>query len=416
MDDIIAVHKQGEQTLRYLTVIAERTREGIAVLDFNGTVRFVNTAWAAMHRYKTSEELIGKQISAFHTKEQMKTDVIPFIEEAKRRGQLAGPVEHIRRNGTTLPTEMLMVVFKDQAGKAVGLIAFATDLTEQEQTKDELKRYRNRLAELVKQQTDELTATNEHLQYEITKRKQVEGHLKQQTDELKAANEQLQYEIAQHEQAERDLRRQTAELTTANEQLQDQISEHERAKNELQEYADEFKLRLKQQTDELKAVNEQLQHEIAQHEEAERNLKRQTAELTTTNEQLQDQISEHERAKNELQEYRNQLEQRLRKQSDELTFANEHLQHEITNRKQVEENLKQQTDELKAASERLQDLINKVRARGHIVEVDMRKAIGSFEADVSPTNNRKAILKKIFRENIRLQKPDFERYNHGMVH
>jgi len=34
--------------------------------------------------------------------------------------------------------------------------------------------------------------------------------------------------------------------------------------------------------------------------------------------------------------------------------------------------------------------------------------MGSFEADVSPTNNRKAILKKIFRENIRLQKPELD--------
>jgi len=176
----------------------------------------------------------------------------------------------------------------------------------------------------------------------------------------------------------------------------------------LQEYADEFKLRLKQQTDELTATNEQLQHKNAQHEQAERDLRRQTEELTTINEQLQDQISEHERAKNELQEYHNQLEQRLREQSDELAFANEHLQHEITKRKQVEEHLKQQTDELKAASERLQDLINKVRARGHIGEVDMCKAMGSLEADVSPANNRRAILKKIFRENIRLQKPELD--------
>jgi len=246
MDYIIAEHKRVEQTLRHLTVIAERAMEGIVVVDLNGAIRFVNAAWAAMHGYKTREELIGKQISVFHTKEQMKTEVIPFIEEVKRRGQLAGPVEHVRRNGTPFPTEMLMVVFKDQVSKTMGLIGFATDLTEHERTKDELKRYRDRLAELVKQQTDE-----------------------------------------------------------------------------------------------LKAANEQLQHEIAE-------------------------------------------------------------------RKQVDERLKQQTDELKAASERLQDLINKVRARGHIGGADVCKAMGSLEAAAFPTNNRRAVLEKVFRENIRLQKPELD--------
>ena len=401
MDDIIVAHKQVEQKLRHLTVIAERAREGIVVVDLNGAVRFVNDAWAAMHRYETREELIGKHISAFHTEEQMKTDVIPFIEEVKQRGQLAGPVEHVRRNGTPFPTEMLMAVFKDQAGKAVGLIGFATDLTEHERAKDELKRYRDRLAELVEQQTDK----------------------------LKATNEQLQREIAQREQVEQDLKRQTAELTTVNEQLQDQISEQEQAKNELQEYQDRLEQRvkeqsneltaaseqlqheiakrkqveerLKQQTDELKAANEHLQHEIAQHEQAEQDLKRQTAELTTVNEQLQDQISEQEQAKNELQEYQDRLEQRVKEQSNELTAASEQLQHEITKRKQVEEHLKQQTDELKTASERLQGLINEMRARGPFSQAAVSEATGSRKTIAS-------LLVDVFRQNIALQKPELD--------
>ena len=261
MDYIIAAHKQFDQTLWHLTVIAERAREGIVVLDLNGAIRFINAAWAAMHRYETREGLIGKHISAFHTEEQMKTDVIPFMEEAKRRGQLAGPVEHVRRNGTPFPTEMLMAVFKDDAGKAMGLIGFATDLTEHERAKDELKRYRDRLAELVEQQIDELKATNEY----------------------------LQREIAQHEQ---DLKRQTSELTTVNEQLQDQISKQEQAKNELQEYQDRLEQRVKEQSDELTAASEQLQHEIAKRKQVEECLKQKADELKTASERLQGLINE----------------------------------------------------------------------------------------------------------------------------
>jgi PAS domain S-box-containing protein len=339
MDDIIAAHEQGEQALRHLTVIAERAREGIIVVDLNGTLLFVNTAWATMHGYEAGHELIGKQISIFHTKEQMKTDVIPFMEETKRRGQLAGPVEHVRRDGTPLPTEMLMVVFKDEAGKAAGLICFATDLTEHERTKDELKRYRNHLVELAKQQTDELTAANEQLQNQIAAhepmqnelqeyRDQLEQRLTQQTNELTAVNEQFQDQIAEHERAKEHLKQQTAELTAANEQLQNQIAEREQAEEHL-----------KQQTAELTAANEQLQEQTDEREQAEQRLKQQTDELTAANEQLQKQIAEHEPVQNELQEHRDQLEQRLTQQSDELTATNKRLQREISKRKQAEERL-----------------------------------------------------------------------------
>jgi len=300
MDDITAAHEHGEQALRHLTVIAEQAREGIVVVELNGALRFVNPAWATMHGYEAGHELIGQQISIFHTEEQMKTDVIPFIEEAKRRGQLAGPVEHVRRDGTPFPTEMLMVVFKDEAGKAMGLICFATDLTEHERTKDELKRYRNHLAELVKQQTAQLEAADEQAQNRIAERERAEEYLEQQTGELRAANEQLQNQIAERERAE--------------------------------EY-------LEQQTAELKAANEQLQNQIAEREGAEQRLKQQIAELKAENEQLENQIGERKAVQNELQEDRDQLERHLRQQSDELTAANEQLQHEISQREQAEERL-----------------------------------------------------------------------------
>ncbi len=352
MDYITAGRKQAEQTLRYLTVIAERAMEGIVVFDLSGALRFVNAAWATMHGYEAGHELIGKQISIFHTKEQMKTDVIPFMEETKRRGQLAGPMEHVRRDGTPLPTDMLMVVFKDEAGKAMGLIGFATDLTEHERTKDELKRYRNRLEELVKQQTVELTAANEQLQNQIAEHERAEQHLKQQTAELTAANEQLQNQIAEHERAEQRLKRQTAELTATNEQLQNQITERERAEEHL-----------KQQTAELTAANEQLQYEITERKQAEECLKQQTDQLKTANEQLRHEVLEHERA---------------------------------------EQLLKQQTEKLKAATERLKDQINELSTRGRIGEVGVCSTMGSLE------NDRKAVLEKIFKENIRLQKPELD--------
>ena len=228
MPNMIAEVKRVEQTLRHLTMIAEQAREGVAVVDLNGTLRFVNTAWARMHGYETRNELMGKPVGVFHTKEQMETDVIGFIEETKHRGWLEGPIGHMQRDGATFPTQTKMTTVKNEQGKAIGFIAFATDLS-------------------ASRQADEL--------------------LRQQRAELKAANEQLQSRITEHEwlenklqQCRNELERQTAELMEANEELQRQLAERARAQNELQEYCDG----VEQQTSELAgAINKVVQFAVS---------------------------------------------------------------------------------------------------------------------------------------------------------
>jgi PAS domain S-box-containing protein len=62
MHNIITLHKQITRALWCLSKIAEQAGEGIAVLDLNGTIRFVNAAWAIIHGYNTRHELVGKKI------------------------------------------------------------------------------------------------------------------------------------------------------------------------------------------------------------------------------------------------------------------------------------------------------------------------------------------------------------------
>jgi len=226
----IGDHKQVEQLLRHLGMITQQVDQGIAIVDLNGTICFVNVPWARMHGYKTSNDLLGKQISTFHAQEQVKADLDPLIEETKRRGRSTCAVKHMRANGATFPTQMKMIVLKDEKGKAIGYIVITTDITE-----------RKRLEETVTEATKrgkELEEQIEQLQSNIHEREQTEGHVKQQADELRAANEQLEYQITEHEQAEASLRQQIAESTAANEQLKGQIVESEKARKELMEQLD----------------------------------------------------------------------------------------------------------------------------------------------------------------------------------
>ncbi|MHC4098289.1 MAG: PAS domain-containing protein [Planctomycetota bacterium] len=274
MQDIIAIHKQVGRTLQHLIAIAERGREGIVVLDLNRVIQFVNSAWAMMHGFKTTDELIGKQISAFHTEEQMTSDVIPFIEEAEQKGQFKGRLGHVRRDGTPFFTEMLMVAFNDDAGGAVGLVGFATDITERERTNEELRQYRCRMEELVKQRTET----------------------------LETANSKLQSQVAEHEQAGQKFRQQTAELSAANERLREQIGEQEQAKGELEQHRDKLEQRLKQQSDVFTAVKANLQDEITERKKQEELVKQRTEALEATNSKLQSQVTEHEQAGQKLRQ------------------------------------------------------------------------------------------------------------------
>jgi PAS domain S-box-containing protein len=279
MHNIIAAHKRTVRALWCLAKITEQAGEGIAVLDLNGTIQFVNATWTKMHGYNTRHELVGKQISAFHTKEQMERDVIPFIEEAKRRGQLTGPIEHMRKDGTPFFTEMKMTVVGDESGQSIGLISFVTDITE-----------RKRAEERLKQQTTELTATNEKLQQQVGEREQAETQWQGHRSQL-----------------EQRIEEQTTELTATNEKLQQQVGEREQAETQWQEHRSQLEQRIEEQTAELTAVNEKLQHEIAERDQREEKLRQhynqleeQIAELTAANEKLQQQVGQLEQSEETL--------------------------------------------------------------------------------------------------------------------
>ena len=250
--------------MRHLIAIAERGREGIVVFDLNRVIQLVNAAWAVMHGYKTTDELIGKQISVFHTEEQMASDVIPCIKETEQRGQFAGRLGYVRRDGTPFFTEMLMVVFNDDAGRAMGFIGFATDITEQERMEEELRRYRCHMEELIKQRTEA----------------------------LEAAYSRLQSQVTEHEQAGQKLKQQTAELSAANEQLREQICESGRVKDKLEQHRDKLEQHLKQQSDELTTVEAQLQDEITKRKKEDEYFKQQTDAIKAAGERLRTQIDE----------------------------------------------------------------------------------------------------------------------------
>ena len=233
MDGVVVMQRGLERTLQHLEVAARRTKEAIAVIGPTGEVRFVNTAWAVMHGYDDAEELIGEQIDLFHTQEQMETDVIVVIEEAKRRGQLAGPIEHLRSDGTVFGTETRVVTVKDDTAEAIGYVVFATETNQQTQIRQGDSEISTAPAQAAKK-----------LQIEIREYRQTEASYRNRVAALEAENQKLRQKItelmtAEDKPAEPDpglqqqLCRLEAELAATKQQLREQLAGRSQAEDQI---------------------------------------------------------------------------------------------------------------------------------------------------------------------------------------
>jgi len=130
-DTDITLKKQREEQLRFQSSIAEQSTEGIAIVDLDGNLLFVNRAFAAMHGFKP-KELQGKHLSVFHSGDQM-----PAVRAANKRlretGEFNGEIQHTRRDGTKFPSMMHNSFLRDDDGTPIGMIGTCRDITERKQ-------------------------------------------------------------------------------------------------------------------------------------------------------------------------------------------------------------------------------------------------------------------------------------------
>jgi PAS domain S-box-containing protein len=162
----VTEERRTQSQLRQLAMIAQQAGEGIAVADLDGTLTFVNAAWADMHGYD-AEELIGKHLSMFHTEKQIGADVIPFNDRVKLRGYHTGEVGHVRKDGTPFPTQMTTTLFRDERDQPVGLIGFAADITERRRAQEQLQDSERKYRELVTTSLDGVVSTDPQMRITV---------------------------------------------------------------------------------------------------------------------------------------------------------------------------------------------------------------------------------------------------------
>jgi PAS domain S-box-containing protein len=201
MDTNTSISKGASGTGGCFPVIADRAQEAIAVLDTDGVLHYANAAWMRMHGCVQLTEVVGKKITAFHNQEQLSRDVLPFLQEVTHRRQISGPVGHMHKNGTVVPTHTTMVALKDEAGRIRAVIVYAADTSELEKLNEEIRGLKLE----AEKRMSELTLTASRLGERAKELEMVEGLLRARGAELSSINKQLWQYMSEREQSQEQL-------------------------------------------------------------------------------------------------------------------------------------------------------------------------------------------------------------------
>jgi PAS domain S-box-containing protein len=137
----------------------ESAADGIFMLSETGTVVSVNASMAKMHGYEV-DEMASMELSDLDTPE------VSLLAPGRMRRILAGEsltfeVEHYRKDGTTIPLEVVTSLVTIGGRKYV--LGFHRDIRERRAVEAELTAHRQHLEALVEDRTANLAAANDEL-------------------------------------------------------------------------------------------------------------------------------------------------------------------------------------------------------------------------------------------------------------
>lgn len=143
----ISERQRAEEQLMLLSSMVRQSAEGMALVDFEGNIQFINNAFAEMHGYKP-DELIGENLSIFHNNDQM-VSVGEANKIIQKTGEFIGEIWHKHRDGSVFPAFMHNSMLRDEAGHPIGMIGTIRDITYQKQAEDALRESEARYRQLI---------------------------------------------------------------------------------------------------------------------------------------------------------------------------------------------------------------------------------------------------------------------------
>ncbi|MDB6022116.1 MAG: Multi-sensor signal transduction histidine kinase, partial [Pedosphaera sp.] len=172
---------QREQTFRH--TIEDSIPSGIAVVDVEGMLTYVNPAYCELVGWSETELLGMKPPYAFLPASEMQA----MQQALKKRSQEPASrngfeVRFQRRDGKIFDALILLRPLKDGQGKVTGWLGSVTDITERRQAEEALRRAHDELELRVEERTSDLMASNRELEQAIRERKRLENELLEITE------------------------------------------------------------------------------------------------------------------------------------------------------------------------------------------------------------------------------------------
>lgn len=169
---------------RHYRLLIETMNEGVAVLDTDGTVTYMNDRFSELIGYNR-EEITGRSIENFIEESNMQ---IFRDQYASRRKGAAGSYELAfrKKSGGSVSAIVSAKPLLDASGGFAGGFAVITDISSRKRAEEELNEYKDRLEELIEERTGELTSAIRELQREIAERKHAEAALRDVNERLEA--------------------------------------------------------------------------------------------------------------------------------------------------------------------------------------------------------------------------------------
>ncbi len=133
---------------RYQVLVDQSLDLAIYFLTPTGYVETWNAAAERFKQYK-ADEVIGKHLSMFYTREDQQKKVVEYeLDEAKRAGRYEGAGWRVRKDGTKFWAEVIICSLKDRHGNLTGFVKIARDATEKREQLDIIERQKQELIEL----------------------------------------------------------------------------------------------------------------------------------------------------------------------------------------------------------------------------------------------------------------------------